>query len=98
MKRSYELTVILRIDTDDALRANIEEIKSWIEAEGQGAVTKIDTQFFGRRRLAYEIEGQREGYYVIFYTDIESSAIDELERELRLSSFTLRHLLVKAED
>ena len=98
MKKSYELTVILRLDTDDALRSTIDEIRGWIEADDQGNVTRIDTNHFGRRKLAYELDGQREGYYVIFYTDIEGEAIEELERELRLSQNVLRHLLIRADE
>jgi small subunit ribosomal protein S6 len=98
MRRSYELTVILRLDADDSLRSQIDEIKGFVEADELGEVTKIDTSHFGRRRLAYELDGQREGFYVIFYADIDAKAIEELERELKLSNYVLRHLLVKAED
>lgn len=98
MKRAYELTVILRLDTDDTLRENINQIKDWIEADGLGAVTKIDTAHFGRRKLAYELQGQREGYYVIFYADIDGTANEELQRELRIASFVLRYLLVRADE
>jgi small subunit ribosomal protein S6 len=102
MKRSYELTTVLRLDTDDALRENIDQIKGWIEGEDeeskQGEVQRIDTTHFGRRKLAYEIDGQREGFYVIFYFDAEGEILDELDRELRLASTTLRHLIVRSED
>lgn len=100
MKHSYEITVVLRLDTDDTLKTQIDEIKGWMEGEEQalGTVTKIDTNFFGRRRLAYEIEGQREGYYVIFFADVEGGAIDDLERELRLASYVLRHLVIRLDE
>lgn len=97
MKRSYEITVVFRLDAnEDAMREAFEEIKGFIEAGEQGTVTKADTAHWGRRRLAYEIDGQREAYYVIYYADVESGAIDELERELRLSPHVLRHLVVRA--
>jgi small subunit ribosomal protein S6 len=98
MKRSYELTVALRLDQDDALRANLEEIKGWVEAEDLGVVNRIDTAHFGRRKLAYEIEGQREGYYAIYYADIDGEALEELERELKLAPYVLRHLLIRADE
>lgn len=98
MKRAYELTVILRLDTDDVLRDNIQQIKEWVETGDLGTVTKIDTNHFGRRKLAYELDGQREGYYVIFYADIDGTSNEELERELRLAPFALRHLLIRADD
>ncbi|GAB4311071.1 MAG: 30S ribosomal protein S6 [Phototrophicales bacterium] len=99
MKRSYEITVVFKLDAnEEAMKESFEQIKGFIEADGQGTVTKIDTTHWGRRRLAYEIEGQREAYYVIYYADVESGAIDELERELRLSPQVLRHLVVRADE
>ena len=98
MKRSYELTVVLHLDQDEALRANLEEVKGWIEAEEMGTVNRVDTAYFGRRKLAYEIDGQREGYYAIFYADIEGEALEELERELLLAPYVLRHLLIRADE
>ena len=99
MKRAYEITVVFRLDAnEEAMKEAFEEVKGFIEAGEQGTVTKIDTTHWGRRRLAYEIEGQREAYYVIYYSDVESAAIDELERELHLSPHVLRHLVVRIDD
>ncbi|TVR18540.1 MAG: 30S ribosomal protein S6 [Anaerolineaceae bacterium] len=98
MKRSYELTVVLRLDNDETLRENIQQVKDWIEADGLGTVNKVDTNFFGRRRLAYEIDGQREGYYVIFHAEIDGTANEEIERELRLAPFVLRHLIIRGDE
>ncbi|NOK85704.1 MAG: 30S ribosomal protein S6 [Chloroflexi bacterium AL-W] len=98
MKRAYELTVVLRLENDDILRENIQQVKDWVEVGDLGTVTKIDTNHFGRRKLAYEIEGQREAYYVVFHADIDGTANEELERELGLAPFVLRHLLIRADE
>lgn len=77
------------------MRDTITQVQSWVEADELGAVTKVD--HWGRRRLAYEIDKQREGYYVLMLVDIEPKHLDELERNLRLASGVLRYLIVRPE-
>jgi small subunit ribosomal protein S6 len=98
MRRPYEVTFIVRLDiTDDNLVNNtVDQVRGWIEANGQGQVKKIDR--WGRRKLAYEIEKQREGYYVLMESQIESLTIPELERNLNLSPFILRYLVVRTDE
>jgi small subunit ribosomal protein S6 len=94
MKRAYEVFVVVRLDIDEAMVNNtIEQVRNWVEAENLGAITKIDR--WGRRKLAYEIEKQREGYYVLMSADMESRALAELERNLNLSPNLLRYLIVR---
>jgi small subunit ribosomal protein S6 len=96
MKKPYEITVVLRIENnEDVQKANLEQVKNWIEADGQGVINKLDANHWGRRRLAYEIDGQREGLYVLFYADIEPDAVEELDRNLRLATGVLRYLIVR---
>jgi ribosomal protein S6 len=59
-----------------------------------GTVKKID--HWGRRRLAYELDKQREGYYVLMDIDIDTDHLPELEYNLKLSSSVLRYLVVRA--
>lgn len=93
MKRPYELTFIVRIDpSEEVMNDTVEQVKSWVEAEELGKVTKIDR--WGRRKLAYEINKQREGYYVLFEAEIDPKGLPELERNLKLSNNVLRYLLV----
>ncbi len=97
MKRSYELTFIVRIDpSDEVMNETIQQVKAWVEENGNGTVNKMDA--WGRRRLAYEVNGQREGYYMLFYADIDPEHIPELERNLKLSNTILRYLLVRGDD
>lgn len=98
MKRSYELTFIVRLEgaDDSAVNASVDQVRGWLEADEQGQVTRIDR--WGRKKLAYEIDGQREGYYVLFEAQIEPRAIFELERSLNLAPNILRYLFVRGED
>ncbi len=96
--REYELTFIIRtLATDQEVNQAIEQVISYIEQDGNGKINSIDRKLFGRRRLAYEINGQREGHYVLMKADMEPTHINELEIELKLFDPVLRYLLVRAE-
>ncbi|NDJ62046.1 MAG: 30S ribosomal protein S6 [Chloroflexi bacterium] len=98
MKRAYELTFIVRLDNtdDNLLNETIEQVRGWVEADQLGQVTKIDR--WGRRKLAYEIDNQREGFYVLMESQIEPNSLVELERNLNLSPYILRYLVVRTEE
>jgi small subunit ribosomal protein S6 len=99
MKRAYEVIVIVRLDLEEAaVNSTIDQVRSWIEGEEQsnGTVQKVDR--WGRRKLAYEIEKQREGYYVMYNAEMESRGLGELERNLNLNQNLLRYLVVRKDD
>jgi len=98
MRRSYEVTFIVRLDNADDVQVNntIDQVRNWIEAGELGQVTKIDR--WGRKKLAYEIDKQREGYYVLMESQIEAKALNEIERNLNLSPFVLRYLVVRTDE
>lgn len=99
MKRAYEIIVIVRLDVDEAaVNSTIDQIRGWIEGEDNatGTVQKLDR--WGRRKLAYEINKQREGYYVMYNAEMEPSNLDELERNLNLSQNLLRYLVIRKDD
>lgn len=98
MKRSYELTFIVRLEgaDDSAVNNSVDQVRGWVELNELGQVTRIDR--WGRKKLAYEIDGQREGYYVLFEAQIEPAALFELERSLNLAPNILRYLVVRKEE
>jgi small subunit ribosomal protein S6 len=98
MKRAYELTFIVRLDgVDEALlNSTVDQVRAWVEADELGQVTRIDR--WGRRKMAYEIDKQREGFYVLFEAKIEPRALMELERNLNLSPYILRYLFVRTDE
>ena len=96
--RDYELTFIVRIlPSDEEINQAIDQVISFIELGENGVVKSVDRKIFGRRRLAYQIDGQREGHYVLIRADINADHISELETELRLFDPVLRYLLVRDE-
>jgi small subunit ribosomal protein S6 len=98
MKRAYELTFIVRLDgTDEATINNtVDQVRAWVEADELGQVTKIERM--GRRKMAYEIDKQRDGFYVLFNANIEPKALLEIERNLNLAPYVLRYLFVRTDE
>lgn len=93
--RKYEMIVIAHPDLDDeALTALVEKVKGWIgEAKGQVEQTDI----WGKRRMAYRIQKQREGQYVYLLIDVPPAAIEELERNMRLTEAIMRFMITVRE-
>jgi small subunit ribosomal protein S6 len=93
--RAYELMVIVNTELDDeAIDAQIKKIADLVAQRG-GDIKSEDR--WGRRRFAYEINHQHEGYYVVF-AFVGGSELDQLERALRLADEVVRHKLLRLPD
>ncbi|MDR1509892.1 MAG: 30S ribosomal protein S6 [Synergistaceae bacterium] len=92
--RLYELTVILADGLEDS-NAAVEEIAEVVRGLG-AEVDKID--LWGKRRLAYPIKKQQEGFYALVVFKMAPDAIRELDRVLGLRASVLRHLVVTADE
>lgn len=91
----YELALVVNAKIEDEVRnATVEKAKNYIESFG-GTITNIDES--GKKRLAYEIQKMREGYYYFIQFDSESDTPNELEQRLRIMDNVLRYLCVKQE-
>jgi small subunit ribosomal protein S6 len=94
--RRYELMLLLRPDLeDDRLQSAVEKVTRAIVNSG-GALTKVSP--WGKRRLAYPIQNQREASYFLIHFDIDPSAVRGLETGLRISEEVVRHLVVVIEE
>jgi len=92
----YEFMFILRVDMPDTDRDQaITNIRKDIE-NIEGKVTKEDT--WGKKRLAYPINAQNEGYYFIWNVELPKSASPAFKKKLELSSEILRAQLIKESD
>lgn len=93
--QEYELGVVIRPTlTEDGVQSIVEKLKNTIVDQG-GVVNAVD--FWGKRKLAYPIEKQREGYYVFFRFAISPRNVAEVSRVARYTEDILRHILVKEE-
>ncbi len=92
--RLYELTVILAAEMEDH-KAATEEIAE--VARGLGAeVEKID--LWGKKRFAYPIKKQQEGFYALITMKMPAAQLRELDRVLSLRPQLLRHLVVATDE
>lgn len=90
----YEgMYVISATLSDDARHKALDRIQTGITNRG-GEIKKIHEQ--GRRRLAYDIDGHREGYYYIVYFTAPTSAINELWQEYHLNEDLIRFITLRA--
>jgi small subunit ribosomal protein S6 len=86
--RAYETMLILSAEADEKVVGTaVDRITKAIEPSG-GSVVGIDR--WGRRRFAFEIDRQTEGYYVVVAFDSEPETIAPLERALTLADEVMR--------
>ena len=91
--RPYEVMIIIDADLDEeTIRAAVERWLQLIESHG---AERGHVDFWGKRRLAYEIKRKSEGYYVVFQAKSEPAAMDELHRSLSLADEVLRHKVLR---
>ncbi len=91
----YELAVVVSAKIEDEERAAVvDKCKALIERFG-GTITNVDD--WGKKRLAYEIEKMKEGFYYFIQFEAESSAPAEIESRIRIMDNVLRYLVVKNE-
>ena len=91
--RNYEVLYIIRPNyEEEQYRAFVEKYNALIQANG-GEVTKVDP--WGKRRLAYEIDKVREGYYVLVQFSGDASLPAELERNFKINDEILRFMVTR---
>jgi small subunit ribosomal protein S6 len=94
--RDYELVMVVSPEGgDEGLSAAVERVQGFIQQSG-GEVKQVDE--WGRRRLAYPIRRQLEGYYVVTQFSLDPQAVRALEGNLELAEDVMRHLVVKLEE
>lgn len=89
----YELALVVStMIEEDARTAVVEKVKAYIEKFG-GTVTNVEDA--GKKRLAYEIQKMKEGYYYFIQFDAESDCPAQLEANVRIMESVLRYLCVR---
>lgn len=94
--RTYELMTIHRPEMAEAdFRARVEEIGALLTAR---EAAPSDTELWGKRRFAYEIDHGNEGYYSVISFGTESAdVLSDLDRALSLSDSVIRHKVVRTD-
>ena len=93
--RKYEMMYIIKPDLElDVIKEIMEKFHNIITNNG-GTIEK-NTEM-GKRRLAYEIEDYKEGYYDLVNFTAETSVVAELERVFRITENVIRYLITRDE-
>ena len=91
----YELTVVVNAKIeDDARVATVEKVKEYVARYG-GTITNVDE--WGKKRLAYEIQKMKEGFYYFIQFEADATAPAEIERHVRIMENVIRYLCVRQE-
>lgn len=90
---TYELMIVLSPELDEESQKKLrEKIKSEI-AKAKGEM--ISEDFWGKRKLAYEIKHQSEGIYDVFTLKLAPDKLSMLDKKLKLEEKVMRFLITK---
>jgi small subunit ribosomal protein S6 len=93
----YEVTYILKPTLEEPeVDTRVETIAESLKGNGGEVVGEVEKM--GKRRLAYEIDDVREGYYVVMKFKSDAATSKELERQMRLNEDVMRALFIRLSD
>jgi len=93
--RKYEAVYIISPTLDEeAVKAIVEKFSGLVSQYGE--LEKVEE--WGRKKLAYEVQDQKEGYYVLMNFSANSEFPEELERNFKISEGVIKYLVVKKDD
>ena len=91
----YELTVVVSANVEDEVRVNtVEQVKDLVARFG-GVISNVED--CGKKRLAYEIQHMKDGFYYFIKFDADAAAPAEIESRIRIMDNVIRFLIVKEE-
>ena len=94
--KKYEVMYIIRPNIEDeAKKALVERFNNVLSDNG---AELNESKEWGKRRLAYEINDFRDGYYMLLQVNSEAAAIQEFDRLAKISEDIIRHIVIKKED
>ena len=92
-KDFYEMLYILNpVQDDDKFKELVEFVNKLVKDNG-GEVIEVDE--WGSRQLAYQIDKKNTGYYVNLYFNAPNSAIEVIERNMRIHDDIMRYITLK---
>jgi small subunit ribosomal protein S6 len=91
----YETVFIARQDISSAQAETLAQTYAQMIADNGGKVAK--TEHWGLKSLAFRMNKNRKGHYVLFNIDAPSAAVLEMERNMRINEDVLRYLTVRVD-
>ncbi|MDD3140029.1 MAG: 30S ribosomal protein S6 [Lachnospiraceae bacterium] len=89
----YELAVVVNAKIEDEVRLEVVEKVKELVARFGGTITGVDE--WGKKRLAYEIQKMKEGYYYFIHFESDSTVPLEVESRLRIMENVIRYLCIR---
>ena len=91
----YESVVIINPNVDEeGMKSLISKFETLINSDGK--LEKAEE--LGKKKLAYEVQKNKEGYYVVFYFEANPNLITELERNYRITDEVIKFMTIKVEE
>ena len=91
----YETVFIARQDISGAQVDALADTFTQLIADQGGEIKK--REYWGLRNLAYRMNKNRKGHYVLFNIDAPSAAVTEMERTMRINEDVLRYLTIRVD-
>ena len=92
----YETVFIARQDITSAQAETLAETYSQLITDNGGKVTK--TEHWGLKTLAFRMNKNRKGHYVLFNIDAPPAAVLEMERNMRINEDVLRYMSIRVDE
>ena len=89
----YESVIIINPNVE-GIKELVQKFTDLINTDGK--VEKVDE--IGTKKLAYEIQKNKEGYYVVFYFEANPDLISELERNYRITDEVIKFMTIRVDD
>ena len=94
--RVYEILFIADPNLgEEAVGTLTEQVQGFVEKDG-GKVEKVEP--WGKKRLAYEVQGHNEGYYVLITAESTGPLVKEVERKMKVTDGVIRYLTVRVDE
>lgn len=94
--KNYEIMYIIRPNIEEEAQKGTIERFNGILTDNGATIDKVDE--LGSRRLAYEINDFRDGYYVVINFKGDQNAVNEFDRQAKFSEDIIRHIVIRVDE
>ncbi len=94
MNKYESIIIISPVVEEEGIKSLITKFSDLINSEGK--VESVEEM--GKRKLAYEVKKNKEGYYVLFNFEAKPELIAELERNYRITDEVIKFIVVRKEN
>ncbi|WP_085993800.1 30S ribosomal protein S6 [Oceanobacillus senegalensis] len=94
--RKYEIMYIIRPDMEEEAQKSLVERFNTVLTDNGAEIEKVNE--VGKKRLAYEIQDFRDGYYVVINFSGDEKAVNEFDRLAKFSDDIIRHIAIREDE